>query len=107
MRFYTSYAAFQAMDFDLNTIVHRQRETSSGYHLLMGRGWRIIGEPDKFHSPLAYSAFEFRCSIERALIELFLLIRKQNFSHADLKALERFSSLRTAIIQSAGGKKTT
>lgn len=97
--------SFHLMDFDLNTIVHRERDTSSGYHLLMGRGWRIIGESGKLHSPLAYSAFEFRCAIERALIELFLLIRKENFSQADIKSLERFSSLRTAIIKSAGGKR--
>jgi hypothetical protein len=93
------------MEFDLNTIVHRERETSSGYHLLVGRAWRIIGEQAKLHSPLAYSAFEFRCAIERTLIELFLLIKDQNFSQDDLKAIERFSSLRTAILQSSGGKR--
>jgi hypothetical protein len=93
------------MEFDLKTIVHRERETSSGYHLLMGRGWRILGEQERLHSPLAYSAFEFRCAIERTLMELYLVMKNQEYSPADLKALQSFSGLRTAILSFAGGKR--
>jgi hypothetical protein len=93
------------MEFDLHKIVNQKRSTTSGYHLLVGRGWRIIGEQHKLHSPLAYSAFEFRCSIERALIELFVIIRGNQFSDADIQALQSISRVRKAIYQACGGKE--
>ncbi len=93
------------MDFDLDRIVNGKRQTSAGYHFLAGRGWRLLGEPRKLHSPLAYSAFEFRSSVERSVFELFHLVRKNNFSPEDLRAAERFSSLRTALLKAEGGKR--
>ena len=92
------------MDFDLNKIVERKRDTSAGYHFLAGRAWRMIGEPNKLHSPLAYGAFEFRCSIERSVFELFVLIRNNNLSKDDLKSADKLSRLRKAILRSEGGQ---
>jgi hypothetical protein len=93
------------MDFDLDRIINGKRDTSAGYHFLVGRGWRLLGEPNSLHSPLAYAAFEFRCSIERSVFELFVLVRKNTLSAGDMKATERFSSLRTALLQAEGGKR--
>jgi hypothetical protein len=71
---------------------------------MMGRGWRIIGEEAHLHSPLAYSAFEFRCSIERTLIEFFVLIRDHKLSDTDLKSMNSIASVRRAIYRAVGGK---
>jgi hypothetical protein len=67
------------IEFDLDKILHHKRDLTSGYHLMVGRGWRIIGEEKNLQSPLAYSSFEFRCSIERILIEFFVLIRNKKY----------------------------
>lgn len=93
------------MDFKLEDIVERKRDASAGYHLVVGRGWRLIGEKKKLHSSLAYAAFEYRCAIERCLFELFYLIRDKRFSSRDLKVSERFNGLVRAILTSEGGKR--
>ena len=36
--------------------VNKERETFSGYHIKMGREWRLFGQVNKLHTPLAYSA---------------------------------------------------
>ncbi len=72
---------------------------------MMGRGWRIIGEQDRLHSPLAYSAFEYRCSIERIMIELFVLVRDKKISKTDLRTMNSISNVRKAIYQTFGEKK--
>ena len=92
------------MVFTLKDILERERETSSGYHFLMGRAWRLLGEEKNLHSPLAYAAFEYRCAIERCLFELFYLIRDTHFSSDDLKATKQCSSLVKIILRSEGGK---
>jgi hypothetical protein len=91
------------MDFNLTQIVEQKRDTSAGYHFLVGRAWRLIGEPKKLHSPLAYGAFEFRCSIERSVFELFVLIKDNNLSKDDLKAADKLSRLRKTILKLEGG----
>ena len=90
---------------NLEDILLRNRETSSRYHLEIARSWRLIGEQDKLHSPLAYAAFEFRCSIERLVFELFYLVKEEQLNKKDLKAVERFSSLLKTLDASQGGRK--
>jgi len=92
------------IEFDLHQIIHHERDLSSGYHLMVARGWRIIGEQDKLHSPLAYSAFEFRCAIERILIELFVLMREKKPTKADMRLMNSVGSVRKAIYRACGGK---
>ena len=92
------------IQFDLDKIIHEKRAVTSGYHLMVARGWRILGQADNLHSPLAYSAFEFRCSIERALIELFVLIRDKKVSKSDLKAMSSFGKLQKTIVKTFGGQ---
>jgi hypothetical protein len=105
LRHPVSWARFHLMDFDLTRIVEGKRNASAGYHFMAARGWRLFGEPKKLHSPLAYSAFEFRCSIERSLFELFVLIRNDRLTQADLQAVQRFSGLRNIILRLEGPKK--
>jgi len=92
------------MEPKLRDYLEKGRETKAAYHFLLGREWRLYGEPQKLHSPLAYASFEFRCAIERCVIELFALIRDQQFTKNDLKSLERFSSLIQVVLTTEGGK---
>jgi hypothetical protein len=93
------------MDYSIDDIVNGERDTTAGYHFRMARAWRLIGEKNNLHSPLAYSAFEFRCSIERYLFELLVLIRNRKPSKSDLSASANISTLRKTIYAAAGGKK--
>jgi hypothetical protein len=92
------------VEFDLDEIVHHARDLTAGYHLLVARAWRIIGEQDKLHSPLAYSAFEFRCCIERVLVELFVLVRDKKVSRIDERMMNSIGNIRKAIYRICGGK---
>lgn len=94
------------MEFDLDRIIKGDRSTASYYHFHVARGWRIIGESRLLHSPLSYSAFEFRSAIERIVVELLVLIKKGNVSPAELEQIQRFSGLRNFLLTSAGGKRT-
>jgi hypothetical protein len=93
------------IEFDLHKIIHNDRDLTSGYHLMVGRGWRIIGEQNKLHSPLTYAAFEYRCSIERIMIELFVLVRNKKITAKDFRAMNSISGVRKAIYSECGGKK--
>jgi hypothetical protein len=90
-------------DFDLDHIVHEPRAVSAGYHFMMARAWRIIGEEKHLHTPLAYAAFEFRCSIERTLIELLVLIKEQKPSKADFRSMNSITNTVKSINNSVGG----
>lgn len=90
-------------DWDLTKIVETQRDVTAGYHLVVGRGWRLLGEGRFLHSPLAYGAFEYRCCIERVLVELLAIMNAGNLNHRQLAALRTVTALRKAIYSSAGG----
>jgi hypothetical protein len=93
-----------APHFDLQQITREKRLVTADYHVIVGRSWRLIGEPELFHSPLAYSAFEFRCAIERFLFELLWLIRSMKLSAADRRAAGRLANLVKTILQIEGGE---
>ncbi len=93
------------MEFDLDQIVKGHRSTAAYYHIHTARGWRIIGEEKLLHSPLSYSAFEFRSAIERVLVELLLLVKQRNITRKDLDEIQRFSGLKNLLLRSGGGQK--
>lgn len=88
----------------LQEIFERARETKAAFHSRLGREWRLYGQPKDLHSPLVYAAFEFRCAIERCVIELFALIRNQKLSEKDLSDIQRFAGLIQTVLRSEGGK---
>lgn len=74
------------MDFEkLNNVMKEKRSTVADYHARNGRIWRIFGEKDLLHVPLAYAAFEFRLAMERCLLELLYLINNKHLSVPELK----------------------
>ena len=91
------------MEYDLNDIVERKRSTSTDYHLLIARGWRRLGEPVLHHTPLAYSAFELRCAIERTLFEFLWLTQSQKLTEKDFNIANRVSTLVKETLKRQGG----
>jgi len=69
----------------LKVIIKEKRHTGADYHAYVGRAWRLIGNPNKLHAPLAYAAFEFRIAMERSLLELLYLIKKQRLTEKEMK----------------------
>jgi hypothetical protein len=59
---------------ELNDVLTGSRHVSTGFHLEAGRAWRRMGAPTLAHSPLIYGALEFRCAIERFVLELHILV---------------------------------
>ena len=58
--------------------INNKREVTLEYHLLAAREWRRYGEQDQLHTPLIYSAFEYRCAIERFVFEIFVLMNRDD-----------------------------
>lgn len=86
--------------------IQSNRANSAGYHLITARKWRLLGEPKLLHSPLVYSAFEYRMSIERIVFELYALMKKLKFvSEEDAKKLEKLTSVITQIMELIGNSK--
>lgn len=55
------------------------------------------------HSPLVYAAFEYRCSIERIIIELYSLIKDLNLTDEEISTLKDTATVVKKILQVAGG----
>ena len=95
---------------ELNRILKGARETSGDYHAAVGMAWRRFGEKDLLHSPLVYSAFEFRLAIERYVFEIYYLILRdgmisaEGFTDEELKKIDRFSSLIKILHENSGNK---
>ena len=83
--------------------INNKREVTLEYHLLAAREWRRYGEQDQLHTPLIYSAFEYRCAIERFVFEIFVLMNRDDLLEGslDINRVERFSSLVTIIHERA------
>ncbi len=95
---------------DIDDILKKPRQTSGDYHAAAGVAWRKYGEKDLLHSPLVYSAFEFRLAIERYVFEIYYLILRDELISDDdltdenLKKIDNFSSLIKLIHENAGNK---
>jgi len=94
------------MSFDtIQKFIKNKRNTvQSDYHARVGREWRILGEPDKLHAPLSYSAFEFRIAMERCLLELLYLIKNKSLSDKELKY--DIAQIKKALYKSQGPANT-
>ena len=89
----------------INLINQERIAPTSDFHGMCGRKWRLYGEKKLLHFPIVYSAFEFRMSMERYLLELLLLIKKSNLNKKEMN--NDFSQLVKAIYKTKGkdGKK--
>lgn len=86
--------------------IQTDRGNSAGVHLVLARQWRLFGEPKLLHSPLVYSAFEYRMAIERIVFELFALMKQLRYvSEDEAKKLEKLTSVITQIMEIIGSSK--
>jgi hypothetical protein len=88
---------------DVPELLREPRHVSAGYHLLAGQAWRRQGESLKQHAPVVYAALEYRCAIERAVLELYLLVAPGAADAPD--KLRDFGSLVAQVHQNAGNKR--
>ncbi len=93
--------------YSIDELVLKNRSTTADFHVVAGRSWRIIGEEQKLHSPLAYSAFEFRCAIERYLFELLWLVFGGNLTRKQEKAAANVANLIRELVRREGGSNPT
>ncbi len=95
---------------NLEDIINTPRQTSFDFHAAVAQSWRRIGERELLHSPLIYSAFEYRLAIERFVFELYYLMKKENLlskqglSKKELQRIDSFSSLISIIYENSGNK---
>lgn len=54
--------------------LYTPRENDSLFHILTARKWLEVGRKEKLHTPLIYSAIEYRLACERVLFELYLFL---------------------------------
>ena len=88
---------------DVENLLANKRHVSTGFHFLAGQAWRRRGAPAFEHSALVYSALEFRCAIERFVIELVVLISPEVAKTPE--KLRDFGSVVAIVHQDAGNKR--
>lgn len=95
---------------EIKEILNNNRQTTGDYHATAGMTWRRFGESDLLHSPLVYSAFEFRLALERYVFELYHLmvidgiIKNVTRTKEELLEVRTFSSIITLIHENSGNK---
>lgn len=87
--------------------IENNRETFSGYHIRIARNWRLFGNAKSMHTPMVYSAFEFRMAIERYLFEFYYLlkIRKEFGNKEENKAISMKSMIQAIYMVTGGNVK--
>lgn len=50
-------------------VINNPREVALGYHISAGHAWLLYGRAALLDSPLVYAALEYRCAIERLVLE--------------------------------------
>ena len=65
--------------------------------------WKHAGEPGKLHSPLAYAAFEYRCAIERVILELYIMLHEVEPSVEDVNKIGSVTGLMSKTRELAYG----
>lgn len=87
---------------DVDKLLVDKRHVSTGFHFSAGQAWRRKGAAALEHSALVYSALEFRCAIERFVIELLVLIAP--WVAQTPEKLRDFGSVVAMAHQDAGNK---
>lgn len=90
---------------NLDEIINGKRLVSAGYHILAARAWKHKGQDEAKQSPLIYAAFEYRCAIERVVLDLYLVMHNELPRTEDIVKIKSFSKLVTRVHKLAGGNK--
>lgn len=95
---------------EIKEILNNNRHTTGDYHGTAGMAWRCYGEVELLHSPLVYSAFEFRLAMERYVFEIYYFMVKDGIiidetrTKNELLEISKFSSVITLIHENSGNK---
>jgi hypothetical protein len=88
---------------DVEALLRSSRHVTTGFHFLAGQAWRRAGEPSLQHSALVYAALEYRCALERLVLELYLLIAPDAASAPE--KIRDFGALVSLVHKDAGNKR--
>ena len=89
----------------IDKTINGQRKVCADYHLMAAFSWKEYGKNKLLHSPLVYAAFEYRCAIERVIMELYLIMQHEMTDIEDLSKYERISDLIKKVHELGGGTK--
>ena len=89
----------------IDELISKNRETNADYHIFAGKTWRDRGYTNLMHAPLVYAAFEYRCAIERVVLELFIIMQYESITSEELSTIGSFSSLIKLVHKLAGGNR--
>ena len=88
---------------ELSEILDSPRDVVAHYHLEAGRAWRLQGAPKRQNSHLVYAALEFRCAIERYVLQMYLMMDPEA-EHAP-ERFRDFTSLVKIVHAEAGDRR--
>ncbi len=89
----------------IDEIINGQRKVCTDYHLMVAFSWKEYGRNKLLPSPLVYSAFEYRCAIERVIMELYIIMQHEMTDIEDLGKYEKISDLIKKVHELGGGSK--
>lgn len=78
------------------------RNITADYHLAAAVEWLDLGERENLHSPLVYSALEFRNCLERVAFELLILYRGGQLTEEDERAADKIGNIIRYIVELNG-----
>lgn len=90
---------------NLDEVINGKRWVSADYHVVSARAWKQQGQSEYSPSPLIYAAFEYRCAIERIVLELYAVMCEEFSGAEDVSKIGSFSSLIKMVHDLAGCNK--
>jgi hypothetical protein len=90
---------------NLDQVINGTRWVSADYHVVAAQAWKEHGKVGSKQSPLIYSAFEYRCAIERAVLELYTIMHDELPEAEEVSPIGNFSNLIKKVNQLGGGNR--
>ncbi|MCH8013308.1 MAG: hypothetical protein IH823_00705 [Candidatus Dadabacteria bacterium] len=92
---------------DLSEFLNKNRPGDANSHMEIGYYWHELGKSNELHLPLGYAASEYRCAIERILLELFSLMAGLRLSPQDIESLRSIHDIISAMKDFVKGNSET
>lgn len=90
---------------DMSDFLNQPRQTDANFHLETAYYWHDLGRSQLLHMPLVYSAFEYRCGVERTLFELYALMKGLKLVPEEVNRIKDMGDLVKRLFQLWGGNK--
>lgn len=92
---------------DLSEFLNKEREGDANSHLEIGYYWHDLGRTEELHLTLVYAALEYRCAIERILLELYDLMADLGLTPSDIDSLRKVHDIISAMEKLVEGNRQT